>query len=230
MKRLNSKIRVSELADHSLRMVGFYKKEIPLSVDAFLSPLFAEIERKTIALSTAIKKENIISKLEEVDEQRDETIRNLRYILQGYKAMRPPVIKAAATALLAIFDRYGVKITRESYASESAHIESMLRDFSTPEAQENINKLAEVGETIEELRQRQTAFHTEKMAYEKSLSEMKGTASATSLKKPLLDLINLKLVSFLTAMKEVSAYTNLALVIEQIIKEANEITTKRGKK
>lgn len=222
-------MRISELADTSLRIVDFYKKETALAEDTFLKPLLAEISEKTSAISAAIKKENTLSKLEDTDELRDETIKNLYSILNGYKAMRSAEIKASGEFLLTIFDKYGLKITRESYASESAHIESMLTDFSSEEAKKHIAKLSEVAETIAELRQRQTAFHTERMAYEQSLSHAKNTASASSLKKPLLDLINGKLVSFLTAMGQEGAYKNLYAVIEQVIKDANELTARRRK-
>ncbi|MDO4224825.1 MAG: DUF6261 family protein [Bergeyella zoohelcum] len=229
MKRLKTTIRVSELADTSLRMVDLFKKETTLTNDAFLKPLFTEIEEKTTALSIAIKKESAVSKLEEADELRDETIRNLYAILKGYKAMRNPQTKASATDLLEVFKRYGVEITRESYASESAHIESMLRDFSLAENLPKVEQLTEVKETIDELRERQTAFHNERLKYETALAETGSVAAATTLKKPLLQLINVKLVSFLTAMKEVEAYKNFAEIILQVIKDANELIAKRKK-
>lgn len=229
MKKLHSTIRISELADISLRIGDFYKKETALSEDNFLKSLFAEIGEKTSEISVAMKKETAYSQLENADDLRDETIKNLYAILNGYKAMRNPDIKASAEYLLTIFEKYGLKIIRESYASESAHIESMLMDFSSEDAKKYIAKLSEVAETIAELRERQTAFHTERMTYEKSLSESKNMPSASSLKKPLLDLINQKLVSFLTAMKDIEAYKNFYAVIEQIIKDANELTARRKK-
>lgn len=230
MKKINSKIRVSELADASLRMIDLYKKESALSKDAILKPLFAEIETQNTALSVAMKKEIAVSNLEKADELRDESIRNLYDILKGYKAMRSVEVKTAAEALLLIFDKYGVAITRESYASESALIESMLRDFSVAEAVENIEKLTEVKETLAEIRDRQTAFHNERLAYEKSLSDKGSTASATALKKPFLDLINVRLVSFLTSVEQVDLYKNFASVIAQVIKDANEAVERRVKK
>ncbi|MFJ1328230.1 MULTISPECIES: DUF6261 family protein [Capnocytophaga] len=230
MKRLLTIVRVSELADIAHRLVGLFHQENELQTDTFLKNLFEKIDTQATALSVAIKKEVAVSKLEEADNLRDETIMNLSNILLGYRSMRSPEIRESAEKLYAVFDRYGTKITRENYSSESAHIESLLRDFSATELQEAIGKLLGVSDTIEELRTRQTAFHTERMAYEKSVSEQEFDESATALKKPLLGLINTKLISYLAALQEESTYANFAKVVSQVIDDANATINRRGKK
>ncbi|MFJ1473050.1 DUF6261 family protein [Capnocytophaga cynodegmi] len=230
MKRLLTIVRVSELADIAHRLVGLFHQENELQTDAFLKNLFEKIDTQATALSVAIKKEVAVSKLEEADNLRDETIMNLSNILLGYRSMRSLEIRESAEKLYAVFDRYGTKITRENYSSESAHIESLLRDFSATELQEAIGKLLGVSDTIEELRTRQTAFHTERMAYEKSVSEQGFDESATALKKPLLGLINTKLISYLAALQEESTYANFAKVVSQVIDDANATINRRGKK
>ncbi len=47
--------------------------------------------------------------------------------------LRHPEILNAAEKLEAIFDNYGLKIGKESYASESALIATLISDFSEPE-------------------------------------------------------------------------------------------------
>lgn len=230
MKKLNSKARVSEVADVAHRLVGQFAQETTLQNDAFLKGVFTKMKAQTTEISVALKKEAAISRLEEADDLRDETIGNFKQILLGYKAMRSAEIKGWAERLYAVFDRYGMRITRENYSSESAHIESLLRDLSASDLQDAINGLSGVAETIEELRTRQTAFHTERMAYEKAVSQQGATASATSLKKPMLELINTKLVSFLTATQEEEPYKKFAGVVAQVIGEMNETVSRRNKK
>lgn len=230
MKRLNNRLRVAELADVSARLVEIYKSETSLAEDSFFKPLFDQIKEQALALSIAIKKENAISKLEELDEQRDNTIRDLKNALVGYASLRTAEIRESAEQLLTIFERYGLKVIRENYASQSGHIDSMLRDFSTEPALALVEKLAGVKEILEELKERQTAFNTERMAYEKSLSELGATPSASSLKKPLLDLLNVKLMNYLIATKEVEEYQSFAATVAQAFNEMNETIARRSKK
>ncbi|MDO4228667.1 MAG: DUF6261 family protein [Capnocytophaga sp.] len=230
MNKINYKIRVSEAADVSSRLVSLFAAEVNLQKDSFLKNLFDKIEEQTEAISMAIKKETAVSKLEEADNLRDETIFNLNNILVGYRSMRSVEIKESAEKVYAVFQRYGTRLTRENYSSASAHIDSLLRDLAVPEIDAAVEKLAGVEETIEELRVRQNAFHNERMAYEKALSVQETIATATSIKKPLLDLINGKLVTFLTAMEGEARYENLTKVITQVIDSANEIISRRNKK
>ncbi len=230
MKKLSTKIRISELADVSARLVALFKGEKSLAEDVFLKPLFAQIEEKSVALSVAIKKESVISKLDELDGLRDDTIRDLRSALAGYASLRTAEIKESAEQLLAIFDRYGLKIVKENFSEESGHIESMLRDFSEAPAKALVEKLGGIKEILQELQERQSAFNTERVAYEKTLSVQGAAASASVLKKPLLELLNAKLLSFLTAMKEQENYRGFAAGVARFIDEMNETIARRGKK
>ncbi len=230
MKKLSTKIRISELADVSARLVALFKGEKSLAEDVFLKPLFAQIEEKSVALSVAIKKESVISKLDELDGLRDDTIRDLRSALAGYASLRTAEIKESAEQLLAIFDRYGLKIVKENFSEESGHIESMLRDFSEAPAKALVEKLGGIKEILQELQERQSAFNTERVAYEKTLSVQAATPSASVLKKPLLELLNAKLLSFLTAMKEQENYRGFAAGVARFIDEMNETIARRGKK
>lgn len=230
MKKLSTKIRISELADVSARLVALFKGEKSLAEDVFLKPLFTQIEEKSVALSVAIKKESVISKLDELDGLRDDTIRDLRSALAGYASLRTAEIKESAEQLLAIFDRYGLKIVKENFSEESGHIESMLRDFSEAPAKALVEKLGGIKEILQELQERQSAFNTERVAYEKTLSVQGATASASVLKKPLLELLNAKLLSFLTAMKEQENYRGFAAGVARFIDEMNETIARRGKK
>lgn len=230
MNKVSYKIRIAEVADVATRLVNVYAEETNLQNDVFLKSLFEKIDTQAKAISAAIKKETVVSKLEELDKLRDETIYNLNNILVGYRSMRVAEIKESAEKIYAVFERYGTKITRENYSSGSAHIESLLRDLDATELEEAIGKLSGVSETIEELRTRQKEFQTEQKTYEKALSAQETSATASSFKKPIMELINGKLVAFLTAMKGEERYENLTNHITQIIDRANETVSRRTKK
>lgn len=230
MNTINYKTRVSELADIANRLVQLFGQQAELQSDWFLKKLFANIESQANALSVAIKREMAVSKLEEADNLRDETVINLSNILKGYKSMPSAEIRESADKLYSVFERYGTKITRENYSSASAHIDSLLRDLSVAELEESINKLSGISETIEELRSRQSAFSSKRMAYEKAISAREAEASATSLKRPLLSTINTKLVNYLTALREENKYVNFYQVVAQVIDDANTTVARRSKK
>ncbi len=107
---------------------------------------------------------------------------------------------------------------------------SLLRDFSEAPAKALEEKLGGIKEILQELQERQSAFNTERVAYEKTLCVQGAATSASVLKKPLLELLNAKLLSFLTAMKEQENYRGFAAGVARFIDEMNETIARRGKK
>ncbi|PBC75251.1 DUF6261 family protein [Fibrobacter intestinalis] len=105
----------------------------------------------------------------------------------------------AAQKLNAIFAKYGKSIVSASYAAESSLIESLLADFDKDEAKESAKALDGVPEILSQIREAQDAFY--RVSDEYTAANAVKANSATSFKKPLMPLINEKLVPYLTAMK-----------------------------
>ena len=217
MKKIRSAIRVTELDTISDIIVRLYKADSGIAGDEYLKASMAEIESLSERITIAIKADKIASTLDEADVKRDEIIRSLGTLLNGYAVIPIADKKAAAEKLLAVFNKYK-GITAESYANESSFIESMLKDYEASELADSIKALDGVGSYISDLRTAQDEFN--KANDEFTASNVNKNESASALKKPLLSAINDKLVPYLTAMN----LANKAVYGDFIAKAEAEIT------
>lgn len=232
MNKLNTSVKVTELGDTALRLVKAFKAVVAVQNDAFLTKTFAEIEKQATVMTSAVKSDQTLSKLEEADAQRDQAIRVLDKLLKGYENIPLENLKTHAKKLAEIFKKYGVKITGENYASQSTLINSLLGDFSATELKPSIEALAGVKEALAEIQTKQNAFATLRSDYEKAQVSQKEKSSATSLRKPLLELINKKVVPYLVAMSiaQPELFKNLTAEASEIITSTNEAIKARSKK
>lgn len=230
MKKLDARARATEVDDVSDRLLVLFRKETALQEEAFLKSTFAEIETLSEQITEAIKRDVSLSKLEDADLRRDNSVRSLSNALVGYRSLPVASLRDNADKLYAVFSKYGVKITKENYATESSLIEALLKDLSAPELKTAIESLSGVGEIITQLRNEQTAFTELRTLHEKAVSAQKDTPSASSLKKPLLEAINGKLVPYLLAMKVAnpSSYKEFANAAAQIIEATNVVIKRRS--
>lgn len=227
MNKVISKVRVTEVDGLSDALVRLYKADEGISSDVFLKSVMDEIEKLSVAITTAIKKDKVLSNLEEADGVRDEAVKNLSTLLDGYEVFPVAAKKEAAKKLKAVFDKYGKSITTANYVSESSLIESLLEDFSNEE--ETVCALDGIKEILEQIRSAQDSFV--KASDEYNAASSVKTESASSLKKPLLSLINDKLIPYITAMQMANSalYGDFATKAEGEIKRVNEIVLRRGK-
>ena len=125
-----------------------------------------------------------------------------------------------------------MKITGENYASQSTLINSLLGDFSATELKSSIEALAGVKEALTEIQTKQNAFAVLRSDYEKAQVSQKEKSSATSLRKPLLELINKKVVPYLVAMSiaQPELFKNLTAEASEIVTSTNEAIKARSKK
>lgn len=232
MNKLNTSVKVTELGDTALRLVKAFKAVVAVQNDAFLTKTFAEIEKQATVMTSAVKSDQALSKLEEADAQRDQAIRVLDKLLKGYENIPLENLKTHAKKLAEIFKKYGVKITGENYASQSTLINSLLGDFSATELKPSIEALAGVKEVLVEIQTKQDAFTALRSDYEKAQVSQKEKSSATSLRKPLLELINKKVVPYLVAMSiaQPELFKNLTAEASEIITSTNEAIKARSKK
>ena len=232
MNKLNTSVKVTELGDTALRLVKAFKAVVAVQNDAFLTKTFAEIEKQATVMTSAVKSDQALSKLEEADAQRDQAIRVLDKLLKGYENIPLENLKTHAKKLAEIFKKYGVKITGENYASQSTLINSLLGDFSATELKPSIEALAGVKEALAEIQTKQDAFAVIRSDYEKAQVSQKEKSSATSLRKPLLELINKKAVPYLVAMSiaQPELFKNLTAEASEIITSTNEAIKARSKK
>jgi hypothetical protein len=229
--KLSSISRVTEVDAASRRMLGAYKTT-NLITDPHLSRMFTDLEGRSPALTAAINQSKADGQLEKFDENRDQPLRSLSYLVEGYLHYPDPALVEAAETVDHVFGKYGLRVTDESYATESSLIASLLDDLSKPKLQDAIALLPGCADIITSLQTAQQAFETARIAYEQEKAEESTRMNATALKAKVLEIINDKIVVYLRAMEVVDEanYGAFARTISTIIDANNETVKKRGKK
>ncbi len=194
-----SKSKVAEISTSSNEFITLYG-ELNLSADLFLHSLFEEYTPLATRISAAIKRDQAESDLDEHDAARDSDIRDIFYIVKGAAHNPIAAIKEAGNKVLVVIEKYGLAMVDESYAIESAHINSMTDDLSTDEMVEAIGHISGLELLLSQLKQNQSEFEAARSAFDNAQSADKGNASATDIKKEILELVNGKIVVYLRAM------------------------------
>lgn len=232
MEKIRGNVRITELADTARRLCELFKKTSLVQNDDFLSLSFAEVEKQTNELTAAVKKDTIHSNLEKADQERDHAIRVLDKLLKGYEHIPVENMQKHAKKLLPVFNKYGVRITSENYATLSTLIISMLEDFSASHLSTSVEALIGVKESLNNIRTKQAAFDALREAYEGEVAIQKKRASATVLRKPLLELVNKKIVPYLVAMNiaQPDSFKEFISKASEIVTSTNEAVKSREKK
>lgn len=231
IEKLMTASRVTEVDAGSTRIIGAFHTTT-LSSDPHLNGMFSNLVSRTTALTSAIRRSKAESVLENKDEDRDNKARSFNYLVLGYMHHPDPAVKTAAEAVNKVFDKYGLEMTGESYATESSLINSLLDDLSKPNLQDDIALLPGCAETISALQTAQDEFEAARIAYEQEKAQESTLANASEIKAEVLALINEKIVVYLRAMEVVDEpnYGALARTVATIIAENNETVKKRRKK
>ncbi len=231
MKNLRSQIRNTEIDGFTDTIIRFFKEDEKAQTDAFLKATVAELETLSAQITTAILQDKTLSTLDEADGTRDEAVKTLGKMLSAYAVFPIESKKELAAPLNVIYEKYAkAGITSANYTSESSMIESMLEDFAAASVSANIKGLEGVTEAIAAIRTAQDDFAKANDEYVKA-SANKG-AAASSYHKPIVSLVNEKLVPYLNAMVIAgnANCTEFAKNVEAEIKRTNEIISKRAKK
>lgn len=230
MNKVKSTIRITEVDGLSDSIIRIFGADSKAQGDDFLKGQIAQLTTLSDAITAAILQDKAVSNLDEADSKRDEAIKNLGALLSGYVVFPLEEKKTAAISLKAVYDKYAKSgILSASYISESSMIESLLGDFSSAKAVANIEKLDGIGEMVAAIRAAQDDFTSANDAFVKA--EGSKGASASSYKKPILAVINDKIVPYLNTMAIVgnTAVADFAKGVETEISRVNENIAKRGK-
>ena len=222
MKKIRGDVRVTVADTVSDVLVRLYKeaaKDGAVVKDAALATIMGEVETRSAQITTAIKSGKPSASLEDADSKRDGIISSLFTLLAGYGAIPVAKKKAAAERLLAVTGKYK-GIANEAYARESSLVESMLEDLAAESLSDSVKLLEGVGDLIASLRSAQDEFNAANDSATAALTA-KGE-SATALKKPLLSVVNEKLVPYITAMGALNAeYAEFGAKADVEIAKAN---------
>ena len=231
MKKLRSQIRNAEIDGLSDTLIRIYKADEKAKGDAFLKGAMAELESLSDKITAAILQDRTLSTLDAADAVRDEAIKTLGTVLSAYAVFPIAAKKELAAPLKAVWDKYAkAGITGANYTSESSMVESLLQDFAADSLKENIAGLEGGAEAIAAIRDAQDAFTRANDDYMKANANK--SASASSYNKPIVSLINDKIVPYLDAMviAQNENCAEFAKGVEAEISRANDMIAKRGKK
>ena len=231
MRKLSSKLRVTEIATIASNLIRQYQWDTNVSTDDFLKKTIDGIDELSGQLTESIQRGTTKLGLDEADAVRDDAIRALGTLIEGYTAIPFEDQKEAAYALKSIFDKYGKRIASEPFAVESSLIESMIFDFNTPITLAAVATLPGVTELLGQLRAAQDAFNTASDKQTEANAAEKPP-SATAIKKDMLTLFNDRLIPYLNTMMMANpdVFATFARQAEVEIDRANATVTQRSTK
>ena len=234
--KVNGKVRTTELDALSDAMEREYKLACAdgataVAKDAVLKGQFAQLADLSARNTTAIKQDAVVSTLDEADSARDAATRDLFTFAGGYTASPFAEVKSAAVGVCAVLDKYGRGMTGKNYADQTALTESLLEDLGAEKIAAQVKALSGVAELVAQLREAQDAFAAAHDGYVRAKAG-KGE-SASSLKKPIVSLINDNIVPYLNIVAAMDGYADFVAAIAGNIKSMNDTVARRvaaGKK
>jgi hypothetical protein len=222
------KSRVTEVDNSFTRISGAYQNTT-LNSDPNLVKIFGPLQEKSTLLTEAIRRLKTQSAQQPNDEVRDEKIDALYYLLLSFSHHPDEAVRNAALRLLGIFEKYGLEMKDESYATESSLINSLLNDYANRDREADIALVPQCAEYIAALETAQANFDGNRVAFEEARAEEGTLENASALKKAMVVLINNQLVPYLNVMAQLDepAYGAFARTVAEIIAENNEVVKKR---
>ena len=192
--------------------------------DDKLNGYFSDLAVRADGLIVAIKKSTAPLNMDEADSKRDTTIRNFFTVVEASLVSLVDGEAEEGKKVLEIMNKYGRKITGEKLLTESAHIESMLKDLSTAEMQSALAKIHCGKEYFAQLTADEEAFKALQVQNNSASQEVSGAKSATVLKKELREFLNSTVLPYINAMTTIDAdkYSRFSAEISREVRSANE--------
>ncbi|WP_319481072.1 DUF6261 family protein [uncultured Draconibacterium sp.] len=214
------------------RTINTSYQQSGLTEDVTLAEIFTRLVTANDKLGVAIDRSKVESILADKDDVRDEAVRAVGYLVQGYLYSPREAVREAAATVKKVFDKYGFAVTQESYVVESSHISSMLGDLAAPDVLAAIDQLRGLDENIANLQAAEDDFENTRAQFAEEEAEESTQPSATTLKKNVVAIINDDLVPFLRYGErfQASTYGNFSATVAQLINDNNEQVKKRTKK
>lgn len=230
VSKLINNVRTTELDALSDAMEREYKLACgdgssAVAKDVVLKAQFAQLADLSARNTTAIKQDTVVSTLDEADGRRDAVTRDLFTLAGGYTASPFAEVKAAAADVCAVLEKYGRGMTSKNYADQTALTESLLEDMGAERIAAQIKSLSGVAELVATLREAQDAFAAAHDGYIKAKAG-KGE-SASSLKKPIVSLVNDGIVPYLNIVAAMDGYADFVAAIAGNVRSTNDTVSRR---
>ena len=231
LTKLMTNSRASETGSASKLILNAYRGS-PINSDTYLQNIMNLLEKQTDELIKALYRTKAKSTLKEMNAARDGLWRSLAYLLLGAVHHPDPGIKAAGEKLYHVFEKYGMALTRNSYAIQTSLIKSFLDDLSEPDMQEPIAAVSGCSERLAALESAQDEFENSRLKWQTAQGKESKLVNSTYVKQQTVHLINMKLVDYLRAMQQVddATYGAFTQTVATIIADTNHLVKRRSKK
>lgn len=233
MPSLRINARTNEVNGTAIRILKLYEDDAAPHADAYLKGLITNLTALSAQMSEAINMGRAQSDLDEADLERDAAIRSLFAGVEAFAMMvKTRALSEPALRLKAILDRYGLKMLRENYTTETSLVNALLSDLSAEQPAEDVAALPGVPAIVEYIRTAEEVFLAKQTAYEKAAAGHKNIPNPTSLKPQMLGLINDDIILHLRARKksEPATFAALADAVAKAVADTNTAIKQRASK
>lgn len=224
--KISYKIRVDELNGTVKELLNLFK-DSALENCPDLDVMIEELKKLSAKLNTAISKDRVLSELSDLDDERDQCIRNIDVTIRSALVIPVTDIRANAQVLHAIFSKYGNKMINLNHASKSSQISSMLEDFSGKTVE--IKSISYMNGMVEALKEAQDNFEAKEKSYNESTKAIKDADSASGLKPAVINVINNKIVPYMNAVAEWKGddFNKLLVASDNVLSSMNRVAENR---
>jgi len=223
MKKISSKANTNETAEVCVGIIELSKKH-PIVEDPYYSMTLDRLTSQTEDLIGKINSGTLTNELKECDELRDTDVKAIFYEVEAKCMRRADFDQEKATKVLAILDRYGMKIVGSSYTNESTQIRALLSDLKAPALADAIASIFDLSTLITNLEASQAAFDTASSKSIEGKLERENTKPASVVAKELKDTFNDEMCTYLGAMAlaNPAKYKTLTDLMHVLIEESNK--------
>lgn len=229
LETLNYNVRVAAVAECAATISRSFLQDSEAQKDEFLTQTVTQAGKDGEGLTEAIKQTKVVSNLDEKDSARDAAVKVLFSVADGFFAMPVPSVKSKIAGVKEVLSKYSrTEIVRSAYTEESTLIKSLLQDLEAQK--EDISSLTGLLESVDALKAAQSDFDSALDEYEAAQGAKKESAS--SLKKPLVTLINEKIVGYLSLQKMLgnTSLASFSTLVSAAVQRANSTGAKKSAK
>ncbi|MDM8160690.1 DUF6261 family protein [Labilibaculum sp. K2S] len=222
MKAINVKLNTSETAEACQGIIELSKK-YPITEDAYFSITFEKLSGISNELIGKMNAGWLNSELKDKDEARDLDLRAVFYEVKAKCMRRPSAGQEKALRIKEVLDRYGMKITEESYTIESAGVRAMLSDLNAPELEECVRAIPDLKQLMDNVEQSQADFDVSASKLIEDKNERENAKSASVVAQEVKSIINNELLVYLAAMAKANPakYKPFTDVVNTLIETSN---------
>lgn len=225
---ISQKSRTTDLSVVMENIINSYAKS-KISDDASLQKILDQLKVLSTGIAEAIVRSKAESELLEKDEIRDDKFRGMYYLVKGYTHYSDKKINEAATVIERVINKYGLSLISGTYAAETSHINSLLRDLNDQQTAKQLNTLPGLTNLLEELKTAHSDFKNTYETYNEEKALDSSLKNASEIRNESLKAINSVLVPYLRVMEHLQdeKYTGFIRNIAEAIETNNENAKRR---